>query len=108
LYSPKTLTSNEKTIFLQVSSQKHKMKEGFQKIAMHWVITGHADVTKLSEGVVEFCRGMEIYEVEKYDKNGANVIKGIFRTFTSPEMTFSQSQLYSLVGLFRCTNEGLR
>ena len=41
------------------------------------MITDEADVSKLSAGITEFCRGMKIYEVEEHDKDKANAVKGI-------------------------------
>ncbi len=61
---------------MQVASQKHKMKDGFRTIATQWVIRGQADRTRLGKEVIEFCRGMEIYEVEEYAHDSAKVLKG--------------------------------
>ncbi len=52
------------------------MKDGFRTIATQWVIRGQADPTRLGQEVIEFCRGMEIYEVEEYTRDGAKVLKG--------------------------------
>lgn len=67
---------NNEKITLQVASQKHKMEPGFRKISTHWMITGRADLSKLSDDVMDFCRGFDIYDVEEYRKDGASVING--------------------------------
>ena len=61
---------------LQVSGQKYKMKDGFKTIATRWVITRKIHESILGKEVIEFCRGMEIYEVEEYKKDGAKVLEG--------------------------------
>ena len=61
---------------LQVSGQNYRMKGGLRTVATRWVITGKVDVSRLGKEVIEFCRGMEIYEVEEYAKDGAKVLKG--------------------------------
>ncbi len=61
---------------MQVSSQKYKMKDGFRTDTTQWVIRGQADLTRLGKGVIEFCQGMKIYEVEEYVRDGAKVLKG--------------------------------
>ena len=63
----------------KVSGQKYKIKDGFETIAIQWVITRKVDVSILGKDVIEFCRGMEIYEVEEYKKDGAKVLKAISR-----------------------------
>ena len=86
-----------------MSSQKYKIKE-FKRIATQWVITGEADVSKLSAGITEFCRGMKIYEVEEHDKDGVNAVKGMLYTVgaksmnKSCEQTGNSSRTYILNG----------
>ena len=59
-----------------MSSGKYKIKPGFRVITTQWRLKGLADLSKLSNEVIDFCRGMHIYEVEEYAKDGAKVIKG--------------------------------
>ena len=51
------------------------MEAGIRVIATQWRINGLANLSKLSEDVIDFCRGMRIYKVQEYSKDTAKVIK---------------------------------
>ena len=51
------------------------MEAGIRVIATQWRINGLANLSKLSDDVIDFCRGMRIYKVQEYSKDTAKVIK---------------------------------
>ena len=52
------------------------MKAGFRIITTQWRIKGLADMSRLSNEVLDFCRGTHIYVVEKQMQDKAEVVKG--------------------------------
>ena len=59
-----------------MASGKYKVRPGFRLNSRQWVPTGLANVSKLTENILEFCQGLHIYNIEKVEQDGLTVSKG--------------------------------
>ena len=59
-----------------MASGKYKVRPGSHLNAGEWVPTGLANVSKLTENILEFCQGLTIYNIEKVEQDGLTVSKG--------------------------------